>query len=439
MAFDAPLPNPGHRWQHSGTRCSPGSDARMSALVSDALMLQRQIACLQARQETVFAAVADVAEHRAEGVSARAQEHELIIRDVAAELGAALHVSDRVIQGRLADAAVLVHEFPRTHTALEDGRITMSHARVIVHAGSPIEDPGRREAFEATAVPVAEGTSAGRLRARVKRDADASRTDSLDDRHRKAREGRYVVVEDGDDGMSEIHACIPTLLAHGISDRLHAHARRIRRHHKTGPGDARTMSQITADVFCDLLLTTDPATAGDALSSIRAQVQITIPATVLTGQSGSGAELVGVGPIDPDTARTLAGIAPGWDRLFLHPATGMVTSVDRYRPSAGQRRILRVRDEHCRFPGCRYPAIRSDADHTIDAARGGPTAISNLGHFCRRHHTLKHHTRWSAENLPGGVIRWTSPLGTIYTDHPPRTVVFTPGGGDGMDETIPPF
>ncbi|WP_052460697.1 HNH endonuclease signature motif containing protein [Microbacterium gorillae] len=428
MAFDAEVPNPEHRWEHSGARFAAGSDARLSALVSDVVTIERQIACLQARRATALSAMSDLAEHRAEGVSARAQEHELITRDIAAELGAALRVSDRVVQGHLADASTLVHDFPRTHAALEAGRITMGHARVIVHAGCVIEDPDRHDAFETSAVAIAESTSAGRMRARLSRDAEAARTDSIDDRHRKARDGRYVTVQDGDDGMSEIHACVPTVIAHGIADRLHALSLRTKRRRSSDPDEApdhRTVQQISADVFCDLLLTTDPATAGDALASIRAQVQVTIPSAVLTGQSEPGAELVGVGPIDPETARSLAALAPGWDRLFIHPTTKNVLAVDRYRPTAGQRRILRVRDEHCRFPGCRYPATRSDADHTIDAAHGGPTAISNLGHFCRRHHTLKHHTRWKADNLPGGLIRWTSPLGVTYTDKPPRTVVFT--------------
>ncbi|WP_052460826.1 HNH endonuclease signature motif containing protein [Microbacterium gorillae] len=419
-----------------------GSDARMRWLVEDTVSIDAEIARLQGRRAVNFAAVLDVAECRAEGLSARGRDHELAVREVSAELGAALRISDRVIQGQLSDAFTLVHTFPRTHAALSAGRISLAHARVIVDEGSPIEDAERKAEFEAGAVVVAEEESASRLRHRITMDAEAARTDTIDERHRAARAERCVDVRDDRDGMSELHAYLPTVLAHGIADRLNQCARSIKNHREADSGDEprpddRTLAQITADVFADLLLAAEPTTAGGSLKNVREHVQVNIPADVLTGASTTGAELVGHGPIDSDTARTLAAVAPGWDRLFTHPVTRTVLSVDRYQPSQGQRRILRVRDEHCRFPGCRYPAYRSDADHTIDAALGGPTAISNLGHFCRRHHTLKHHTRWRADNLPGGIIEWTSPLGVHYTDRPPRTVVFA--GADDGAEDIPPF
>ena len=77
---------------------------------------------------------------------------------------------------------------------------------------------------------------------------------------------------------------------------------------------------------------------------------------------------------------------------MTHPVTGAVLAVDRYRPTKDLERALRVRDEHCRFPGCRQPFWRCDVDHSHDAARGGETSERNLAHLCRRHHTLKHAT-----------------------------------------------
>jgi hypothetical protein len=204
--------------------------------------------------------------------------------------------------------------------------------------------------------------------------------------------------------------------------------------------DERTIDQIRADLVADMLLTGTPeidptldATPG-GLGAIRAIVQITVPVTTLTGATSSGAELDGVAPVDPETARRLAGTAPGWDRVMTDPVTGMVLAVDRYQPTAAQERFLNARDQHCRFPGCRRPARLCDHDHTRDHAHGGPTDIRNLACLCSRHHTLKHATEWKVRQLPGGTLEWTSPAGRHYLDHPPRRVVFVPG-----DDLIAPF
>ncbi|WP_052460688.1 HNH endonuclease signature motif containing protein [Microbacterium gorillae] len=462
MAFDGEAPEEPDR----PDRPVPvGFDARRRALVDAAVALAVQLAGVQARQASVLSAVFELAEEMTADSPTRVRDRDLAIRDLSAEVGAALRVSDRTVQARISDAWELVNRFPAAHAALAGGRISWAHVRTIMDAGCPISDDTARGQFEASSVTIAEHESAGRLRHRIVMEAEAARTDSIDERHQAARAARCVEVRDGEDGMSDLYAHLPTVQAHGIADRLHATARTIKNRPKTStptsgpattpdtdedacrevPRDERTLAQIQADVFADLLLTADPTAAGDGLTGIRAHVQVNIPVSILTTTTTEGegppagglpgvAELVGHGPIDTETARALAGNAPGWDRLFVNPTTGHVLEIDRYQPSADQRRILRVRDEHCRFPGCRYPATRSDADHTIDAAHGGPTAISNLGHFCRRHHTLKHHTRWKADNLPGGLIRWTSPLGVTYTDTPPRTVVFTT-----PDDTPPPF
>jgi hypothetical protein len=190
-------------------------------------------------------------------------------------------------------------------------------------------------------------------------------------------------------------------------------------------------------------------------------VQITVPVAVITGTGNTGtgirgtgiadgtgtdgtgttadaAFLAGHGPIDSDTARRLAGGATGWDRLFRHPDTGVLLTVDRYTPTELQKRFLTARDETCRFPCCRTPASRADADHTIDWQYGGETNVANMGFLCRAHHMVKHHTPWTVTQLPGGVLEWTSPLGTTYTDLPQPTVRFTAVSDTGPPDR-PPF
>ena len=91
------------------------------------------------------------------------------------------------------------------------------------------------------------------------------------------------------------------------------------------------------------------------------------------------------------------------------------------------RRFLNARDRHCRFPGCRVPAIRCEIDHTIDHHLGGPTDVDNCEGLCQRHHSMKQFTAWKVRQLGSGVLEWTSPLGQTYIDTPPApTVHFVP-------------
>ncbi len=193
--------------------------------------------------------------------------------------------------------------------------------------------------------------------------------------------------------------------------------------------DERTTAQLRADILADLLLTAapdaDPTRTDDGpgtLGTIRARIQVTVPAlTMLTpgAENLDPAELVGHGPLDAHTARTLAETTPlPWDRVLTHPVTGAVLHTDTYHRTTAIDRHLRARDRHCRWPGCTTPATRCEVDHTHDHALGGATTITNLAHLCQRHHTQKQFTRWNVTQLPGGTLEWTSPTGRTYTDEP---------------------
>lgn len=178
-----------------------------------------------------------------------------------------------------------------------------------------------------------------------------------------------------------------------------------------------------------------------ALGAIRAQVQVIVPALTLLDADDGPADLVGRTPVDADTARALAANAPTLTRILTDPVDGTVIAVDRYRTAQSQRRFLRARDQHCRFPGCRRAAIRCEIDHTVDHAQGGPTALWNLAHLCQRHHSMKQFTSWRVRQHPGGILEWTSPTGQVYReDAPVPLVAFTVDPPPHPPaESVPPF
>ncbi|CAH0242464.1 hypothetical protein SRABI128_02715 [Microbacterium sp. Bi128] len=204
--------------------------------------------------------------------------------------------------------------------------------------------------------------------------------------------------------------------------------------------DTRTLAQIGADVCADLLLTAAPAidpttdeTCPGGLGAIRGHVQITVPVLTLLGRADVGASIDGRTPIDPETARQMTAHAPGWDRVLCDPVTGTVLDVDRYSPTAAQRRFLAARDRHCRAPGCRAPITRCQIDHNHEAQNGGRTRLCNLCHLCVRHHTLKTESEWTVDQDPDGTLRFHSPLGYEHREKLPARVLFVP------DADPPPF
>ncbi|MEZ2371612.1 DUF222 domain-containing protein [Arthrobacter sp. RCC_34] len=417
-----------------------------------------------------------------------ARAAELAERSVAAEIGTATRTSDRTIQRQMAEAADLVVRFPETLRAFSEGRISLAHTRVIRDVAADLDDDDVRARYEARVVAHPENSVPQRLRRFAVREAERVRPEALALRFERARAERRVWVSPLPDGMAELTAVLPAAVAHGIHGRLTDMARDYTAHCRdsgaqgahvsaqapvtpgSSPGDVCTLDQLRADLLADMLLTGAPQSMADPeghLAAIRARVDVTIPVEMLrsseesggswrvserrtipahglgsgsdsrvwshspvashggAGHHGVAAELNGRFVLDPETARCLASAEPAWNRVLTDPLSGAVLAVDRYRPNADLRRYLVARDARCRFPGCGIRAASLDLDHTEDAAHGGTTSSVNLAGLCRRHHVLKHHSRWTVRQLGRGVLEWTSPTGCIHRDDPPAPATRT--------------
>ena len=408
-----------------------GGPPALRAVLDEVLRTGAALASVEVARTRALAAAGHLALDVIADRSTARRASEMALREVASELAAAENLSDRSVQAQIGRAMTLVDDYPQTLAAWEAGAISRAHVHAIVDVGLPLPLHARAE-FDLLAVATAEGLSPGRLRSRLAALAERLQPTTLRERHQRGRDARCVRVVTGADGMSDLVATLPTVLAVGIYDRLtqQAHAVIDARNETPEPGtDERTTAQLRADVLADLLLTAapdaDPTRVDDgpgALGAIRARVQVVVPALTMLrpgDENRDPAELVGHGPIDADTARALAETTPlPWDRVVTHPVTGAVLHTDAYARTAAIDRFLRARDRHCRWPGCTVPAIRAEVDHTRDHALGGATHVANLAHLCQRHHTQKQFTRWRVDQLPGGLLRWTSPTGRTYTDEP---------------------
>jgi hypothetical protein len=58
------------------------------------------------------------------------------------------------------------------------------------------------------------------------------------------------------------------------------------------------------------------------------------------------------------------------------------------------RRMVELRDRHCRFPGCNALPDHCDVHHLVWVVHGGKTVLCNLVLLCRRHHRYPHELGW---------------------------------------------
>ncbi|TQK18823.1 uncharacterized protein DUF222 [Microbacterium sp. SLBN-154] len=392
---------------------------------------QAALAAAEAEQTRALAEAGAFAARLAEGWTAVVRDRDMALRGVAAEIAAAVRLSDRSVQRQIDSAFALVKDYPATVHCLEKGLITRAHVAVVEDVGRRLP-PELRGEFDQLAAEICLDETPGRARADLEILAERMNPRTLTERHAGAFRERKIVRYPIGEGMSELRAVHSTVLIEAIFQRITDEANEVIAAREPQPDDdvapdTRSLDEVRADVFADMLLTAAPSLtpAGredqpGRLGAITAKVQVVIPVMALMGQSDVPCDLAGVGPIDAETARLLAGNSDSpWERLLVHPITGLTMATDTYRPTGEMVRFLKGRDKHCRWPGCRMPARRCEVDHNHDAALGGKTEICNLCCLCQRHHSMKQFTAWRVRQLDGGVIEWTSPTGRIHVENPP--------------------
>lgn len=422
----------------------PQADEWFSDAVDDAAVLERDAIELVLETDvmvSVFAAERFVRvdqmrrELRADANTRGLGVSEIVERGIRLELAAALRITEYAAGRMIATAEALVHRYPSVLDALSGARMTSAHAEALVDALDEV-DLGLREELLPDLIVLAESEPLGSFRRMLRKAVEAAQESTLEQRYESAIEKRRVVVEHADDGMAWLMALMPAVEANAAHGRLTALAKMI----GESEGETRTIDQIRADAFADLLIDGESSAHPEAARGIRATVVVTVPAlTLLSDDARAGSATVeGVGPIPRQRALELCGGADGWMRVLTHPETGMVLSVGReqYRPPAALRRLVRWRSDRCMAPGCGIPAARCQIDHTLAWEHGGGTELTNHAPLCVGHHTVKHHGGWRVRQIDGsgGALEWTSPAGRTYVVQPERRVpVFRPDPGP------PPF
>jgi len=351
---------------------------------------------------------------------------ELARRCMAAEAAGALRLTATTAGTMIFNAARLTGQLPGFHAALSRGSITWGHALKMLDLTDGIPDE-ILPAFEAKVLPAAEKLTSTQFLRVAGRILERMHPVPLQERADAGFAQRRLVLHPDADGMAWLNAYLKAEDAQAIYDRLSHIASTLDTDADTpAPGadpavHPRTKDQRRADAYRDLLLDgVGPAGLGHG---IRGTVHVTVPALTLLGRSDEPAILEGYGPIDPETARRIAGTATSWTRILTHPETGCRLSMGReqYAPPADMRRYLDARDQTCQGIGCNRRATLSEIDHTQAWNTGGRTDVDNLVHLCKSCHRLKHQSSFTTSQGPGGALTWTTPAGKKYRSAPATT------------------
>ncbi|MFT3799554.1 DUF222 domain-containing protein [Microbacterium sp.] len=352
----------------------------------------------------------------------RARRRNLAVRSAAADIAVRVSLTDHQVRDRAHRAAVLSCRCPRVWGLCVAGEVSEQNIRITVDlaASLPDDDTASWAAFDDAVSGFAATAAPGRFRTRARAARERAYREPLQERHARAADGRCVWVDPLLDGMAQLSVIGPAADIHAID----AHIDDLATHLATVDGETRTKAQLRADALFGLFSQGAHAVAKDPdspSSGIVPTVRVTIPVLTLMGHSDEPATLDGFGPIDLDTAKTLAATADTWIRVLTHPVTGTVMDVDRkaYKVPEDLKRLIRIQYPTCAFPGCQRPSDTCDLDHRIRWADGGTTSRDNLTPECPAHHPIKDETRWGLHRDDTGRMYWVTPTGYRSDIDPP--------------------
>ncbi|HJX78027.1 HNH endonuclease signature motif containing protein [Glutamicibacter sp.] len=392
-------------------------DAAEAIILTDSIELVAHAAAEYAADTASTAVTGETEQQRNQRISAHyygvdPASDQIITSSFVAEAAVALRETVEKTRSKLFTAKGLRYLCPDTLNALSRGEITTKAAQEMVKQTQDLAPEDIRR-MEHSLLPVAKTASDASFSQRARRLHRKLDPVSAAERHETAAESRCLTHWNEPDGMAALKLYAPAADIHAIVNTVKSFARQ-----DVDPDDSRTQAQREADILRDALLDGWPAGGGTPL---KPRVVVTIPAVEALANPKRGlAELEGYGPIPLGVALNLAKDAPSMLRVLTDPWTGAVIDVGRrqYRPAKALKDLLMVRDQCCRFPGCRRTAQSCEVDHIDDFAKGGHTNRSNSQLLCKRHQMFKHALGWKPASRPDGSVGWRTPHGLNYVSLP---------------------
>ena len=329
------------------------------------------------------------------------------------ELACALTWTPNAAGKQLWFAMDLLKRLPTVHEAMLVGWIDQPKAWIFSDVLMPVEDDGHAQRIADLVLPDARELTTAEIARKLRKLIAQMDPEAAKRRAEKSKEGRRV--ESGADaaGTAWVNAFgLPIERTAAAMERLDALARANR-----NTGDQRTMDQLRADTFLDLL---EGRYRGPAPVMRKGVVELTVPLTTLMGLDDLPGDLAGWGPVCADIARQTAAQqhADGdaqW-RFSVRDEHGnlVASGLTRRRPPAKMAAFIRADTTRCAAPGCHHPATRCDLDHRIRHTDHGVTARVNMSPLCPRHHRSKDEGGWHYLEIRHNFFVWISPRNRRY-------------------------
>ena len=290
-------------------------------------------------------------------------------------------------------------DLPQLTEALTEGEITFDKLRAVADVATPENDT--------ELVQVARERSVRELAevARSHRKPPAPDEAALDHARRSLRFNetfRTMTVQLPPESFAETRSCIESM------------ARDI-------PSDGETpWDQRMCDGFMGLVRSRSKGDDGATKSPYF--VVVHVPIAALTDETGEDTDLAGDlergGLLSAGTAQQIACDATVAVAVDDDDGRTMYEGRSRRDPTAPQRREVRRRDRHCRFPGCANVTFTNTHHIKRWKPDRGPTDLDNLCLLCVHHHHLVHQGDWTMSGNANEELTFVGPSGRVMTSRP---------------------
>lgn len=337
--------------------------------------------------------------------------------------------SGRKAAGAEARQATTLGTAPVLADAVKAGQVCSEAAGLIGDVLRRRSVPGDLDQVECRLVQVAVEQGADGVRSEISRMRDDLSQESLQERERRIRQGRFASMRQCRDGSWDLRAKLPADEGALVDSALRRSMPAPGGHDPDCPrcgGDPDGQPGCSKDTYGQRLADGLVGLAGhglqcEAAGAGRRRGPVTGVSVIVDEKEQQA--WIGAEQISEAMARRLA-CDSSLTRIVLRAGS---VPVDIGRASRSwtdpQRRALEARDGGCRGPGCDRPASWCDAHHIVWWRHRGATAVDNGILLCHACHHLVHDDGWTVQLIAAtGQAVWRRPDGTVTRSTHPRRI-----------------